>query len=259
MWVMMLGDIVGAPGRAAARAAIERARAAGRAEVVIANAENAAAGRGLTPALAEELFAAGVHAITLGDHVWDQRDLLPHLAKEPRILRPLNLPPGCPGAGAVVIDTPRGPLTVLSLLGRVFLPPVADCPFRAFDAYWAARPPRQGPVLVEIHAEATSEKIALGRHLDGRAAVVAGTHTHVQTADERLLPRGTAYITDLGMTGPSDSVLGRALGPVMKKFMTGMPAKFDIAEGPTVAEGVHVRLAPTGLAMEIERFREGGA
>ena len=256
MKVLMLGDIVGSGGRGAARAAIARARSAGRADIVVANAENAAGGRGITPVIAEELFHAGVDAITLGDHIWDQKELLPRLPNDRRLIRPLNFSPDCPGFGWSTLATPAGPITVVSLLGRVFMPPVSSCPFRAFDQFWDALPAGHGPVIVDVHAEATSEKIALGWHLDGRASIVAGTHTHVQTSDERLLPRGTAYITDLGMTGPCDSVLGRAVAPVLRKFMTGMPVKMDVSENASVAEGILVELAASGLAVGIERFRE---
>lgn len=256
MKILMLGDIVGSGGRAAARAAIARARAAGEADVVIANAENAAGGRGITPVIADELFGAGVDAITLGDHVWDQKELVPRLPNDRRLIRPLNYSTDCPGFGWSTLATAGGTITVVSLIGRVFMPPVSSCPFRAFDQFWAALPAGHGPVIVDVHAEATSEKIALGWHLDGRANIVAGTHTHVQTSDERILPRGTAYITDLGMTGPGDSVLGRAVGPVLRKFMTGMPVKMDVSENPSLAEGVRVELAASGMAVRIERFRD---
>lgn len=254
--LMLIGDVVGAPGRAAAKAAIAKARAAGRANVVVLNAENAAAGRGITPGIANELFAAGADIITLGDHAWDQKEIMPHLAVEPRLLRPVNLPPGAPGRGWTTLATPQGPVTVVNLQGRVFMPPVCDCPFRGMDALLAALPPAHGPVIVDFHAEATSEKIALGRHLDGRVSAVAGTHTHVQTSDETILPKGTAYITDLGMCGPKNSVLGRAVGPAMRRFLTGLPARLEIAEGPSVCEGLYVRIKPTGLAVQVERFRE---
>ncbi|MBP7275250.1 MAG: YmdB family metallophosphoesterase [Kiritimatiellae bacterium] len=256
MNIMMLGDIVGSAGRAAACAAVARARASGQADVVIANAENAAGGRGITPAIADDLFHAGIDAITLGDHVWDQKDLAPRLPQDRRLIRPLNCAPDCPGFGWSTLSTPAGKVTVVSLLGRVFLPPVADCPFRAFDRFWNELPAGHGPVIVDVHAEATSEKIALGWHLDGRANIVAGTHTHVQTSDERILPRGTAYITDLGMTGPSDSVLGRSVATVLRKFITGMPVKMEVSENSPVAEGIRVELTPSGMAVRIERFRE---
>jgi metallophosphoesterase (TIGR00282 family) len=221
----------------------------------IANAENAAAGQGLTAELGDELFAAGADALTLGDHTWNQKGMDAYLARERRIVRPANFAPVCPGRGWTAVQTPQGPLTVVNLVGRVFLPP-ADCPFRAADALLAVVP-GGAPVLVDFHAEATSEKIAMGLHLDGRVAAVLGTHTHVQTSDEKLLPRGTAYITDVGMTGPVHSVIGREVEPVLHKFLTGMPAKFDVARGPAVLEGAIVDIdRATGKAVSIARVRE---
>ncbi|MCX7819899.1 MAG: TIGR00282 family metallophosphoesterase [Kiritimatiellae bacterium] len=256
MRILMIGDIVGAPGRRAVRELLPRLREAWRPDAVIANAENAAGGQGLTPPLAEELLRAGLDAITLGDHVWDQKALEPWLDREPRVVRPANLPPACPGRGLTTLSTPAGPLTIISLLGRVFMTPIADCPFRVADQLLRSLPPNAGPVLVDIHAEATSEKAALGWHLDGRVALVAGTHTHVQTADERLLPGGTAFISDLGMTGPADSIIGRDIASVLEKFLTGMPRRFKIARGRTRLDGVVVEIAPTGRAEQIRRVQE---
>jgi metallophosphoesterase (TIGR00282 family) len=255
MRVLMVGDIVGQPGRAAFREVVGRLRAAGAVHAAIANAENAAAGQGLTAELGDELFAAGADALTLGDHTWNQKGMDAYLARERRIVRPANFAPVCPGRGWTAVQTPQGPLTVVNLVGRVFLPP-ADCPFRAADALLAVVP-GGAPVLVDFHAEATSEKIAMGLHLDGRVAAVLGTHTHVQTSDEKLLPRGTAYITVVGMTGPVHSVIGREVEPVLHKFLTGMPAKFDVARGPAVLEGAIVDIdRATGKAVSIARVRE---
>lgn len=253
--VLHVGDIVGSPGRLAFARVVHRLKDEGRLDAVIANAENAAAGRGLTPPLAEELFAAGADVLTLGDHAWDQKEILPYLDREPRLLRPANFAPGCPGKGLAVVETPKGRLAVLVLIGRVFMPP-ADCPFRTADEQ-LKRVPAGVPVFVEMHAEATSEKIAIGRYLEGRVASVVGTHTHVQTSDETLLPKGTAYLTDLGMTGPKDSVLGRDVESVLKKFLTGLPAKFEVAEKDVVLEGALLHVDPgTGLATKIKRVRE---
>ena len=225
-------------------------------DVVIANAENSAAGRGITPTLADELFAAGADVLTLGDHTWDQKEIMPYLDREPRIVRPANFAPGCPGRGFTTVDTPKGRLTVMSLIGRVFMPP-ADCPFRTADEILKKRDALGSVIFAEIHAEATSEKIAIGRYLDGRVTSVVGTHTHVQTSDEAILPKGTAYLTDLGMTGPKDSVLGRALDPVLKKFLTGLPTKFEVATNDVALEGVVVTVDPkTGRATKIKRIRE---
>jgi len=257
MRVLMVGDIVGSPGRAVFKEAVARLRASGAVHAVVANAENAAAGSGLTRTLAEELFAAGADVLTLGDHTWNQKELELHLSAEKRLIRPANFAPGCPGRGWTTVQTNQGPLTVINLMGRVFLPPM-DCPFRTVDALLTSIPAGP-PVLVDFHAEATSEKIAMGWHLDGRVAVVAGTHTHVQTSDEKLLPMGTAYITDLGMTGPVHSVIGRELEPVLRRFLTGMPSKFEVAKGPATLEGVIVDIdRTTGKAVSITRVRESG-
>ena len=211
-------------------------RQAGRVGAVVVNAENAAGGRGITAAIAAELFAAGADAMTLGDHTWDQKDAAAFLSGEKRAVRPANFSRRCPGRGWTVVSTPVGSFAVVNLLGRVFMNPV-DNPFSAIDELLAGPLPRDVPVLVDFHAEATSEKIAMGWHLDGRVAAVFGTHTHVPTADAKVLPGGTGYVTDVGMTGPSVSVIGRAVPPVIAKFTTDMPAKFDVAGGPAALEG----------------------
>lgn len=253
--VLYIGDIVGSPGRRIFARLIPRLRREWKLDAVIANAENSAAGRGLTPTLAEELFAAGADLLTLGDHAWDQKEILPYLDREPRIIRPANFAPGCPGKGWGAIDLPDGTrLHVLSLIGRVFMPP-ADCPFRTADAM--LQQIRSPLVFTEIHAEATSEKIAIGRYLDGRVTSVVGTHTHVQTSDDTLLPKGTAYLTDLGMTGPKDSVIGRDLDSVLKKFLTGLPSRFEVAGNDVAMEGALITVDPaTGRASAIKRVRE---
>ena len=231
MRILCIGDIVGEPGRRAFRELVPGLRARGEAHAVVVNAENAAGGRGITGAIADELFAAGADAITLGDHTWDQKETGAWLAREKRAVRPANFADACPGRGWTRIETPVGAFVVANLLGRVFMNPV-DNPFLAIDRLLAGPVPRDVPVVVDFHAEATSEKIAMGRHLDGRAAAVFGTHTHVQTSDARVLPGGTGYVTDIGMTGPVDSVIGREAAPVLHKFLTDMPAKFDVAKGP---------------------------
>jgi hypothetical protein len=260
MKILLVGDIVGGPGRRIFRDVVKRLRDENAVQVVIANGENAAAGNGITRALADELFKSGADVVTMGDHVWGQRELETSIAGEKRLLRPLNFPPGTPGHGCVTIQTAYGPLAVVNLLGRVFLAPM-DCPFRAMDALLNTLP-RNVPVLVDFHAEATSEKIAMGYYLDGRVAAVFGTHTHVQTSDAVLLPQGTAYMTDLGMTGPYHSVIGREIEPVMKKFTTGVPAKFEVAKGPCVLEGAILDLdRESGKAVSLTpyRFREPAA
>jgi metallophosphoesterase (TIGR00282 family) len=194
--------------------------------------------------------------LTLGDHAWDQKEVIPYVAAERRLLRPANFAPDCPGRGLVTLDTPQGRVTVISLVGRVFMGP-SDCPFRTADALLAREPGLGRVILVDFHAEATSEKIALGRYLDGRVSAVVGTHTHIQTADETLLPKRTAYITDLGMTGPADSVIGREVQTILKRFLSGMPAKFVIPDGAAALEGVVVDIdEATGRARRIARLRE---
>lgn len=256
MKLLFVGDIVGSPGRQAFARWATRYKADKKADVIVANAENAAAGKGITGKLADELFAAGADAITLGDHTWDQKELPPYLEREPRIVRPANFPPGCPGRGHTIIDTPHGPLMILNLIGRVFMPP-QDCPLRTADALLKREAGRARMVFVDMHCEATSEKIITGHYLDGRISAMAGTHTHVQTADERILPKGTGYITDAGMTGPKDSVLGRELEPVLHRFLTGMPTKFDIAQNDVRMEGVLFDIHPeTGRTRKVTRVSE---
>lgn len=253
--ILHIGDIVGSPGRKAFARLITQYKQSGKADLVVVNGENAAGGRGITPSLAEELLAAGADVITLGDHTWDQKDIVSFLDREPRIIRPANFAEGCPGRGWTRVQTDHGPLTVLSLIGRVFMP-AADCPFLTADRILKQHR-GDGIVMAEIHAEATSEKIAMGRYLDGRVTSVAGTHTHVQTSDDTLLPKGTAYITDLGMTGPKDSVLGRDVDSVLRRFLTGMPTRFGVATEDVAVEGIRLTVNPqTGRAKKITRFRE---
>ena len=256
MKILHVGDIVGSPGRMAFARVVPPLREKGAVDFVIANAENAAGGRGLTPKLAEEILHTGADVITMGDHVWDQRELIPFLDQEPRVLRPANIGIDCPGNGFISVDTQEGTVTILQVIGRVFMNP-ASCPFRAADDILKKVKHRQGIVMAEIHAEATSEKIAFGRHLEGRATSVVGTHTHVQTADDRLLPKGTAYLSDLGMTGPINSVLGRAITPVLSKFRTGMPAKFDVARGHIALQGAVIEVdMKSRKATSIKRINE---
>jgi len=256
MKILMVGDVTGSPGRMVAAQVLARLRRTQAVDFTVVNAENAAAGRGITLKLAEELFAAGVDVITMGDHVWDQKEMVAAIGREPRLIRPANFPPGCPGQGYVTVATPAGPVTVMQFIGRVFMKP-NDCPFRCADALLGQ--PGLGTIrLVDFHAEATSEKIVFGRYLDGRVSAVVGTHTHVQTADEIVLPGGTAYLTDLGMTGVTDSAIGRDLVPVTGTFLNGMPAKFDMAKGEPVLHGVLLEVDPqSGRCRKITRVREG--
>lgn len=254
--ILYVGDVMGQAGRAAFARVAGRLRRTADLDLIVVNGENSAAGRGITPALCEELFASGADLITLGDHTWDQKEIIPHLDRETRLLRPANYAPGCPGRGLVSIDVKGVRVSVLVLQGRVFMSP-ADCPFRCADALLARTGDLGRVVLVEIHAEATSEKCAMGHYLDGRVTSVVGTHTHVQTADERLLPKGTAYLTDLGMTGPDHSVIGMDVPTVIPRFLTGMPTKFEVAEGPLYLHGALIEVdAKTGRARKIKRVRE---
>ena len=255
MKVLMVGDIVGSAGRMVFAQVVARFKQNEGLDFVVVNAENSAGGRGLTAKLAEEFFVAGADVITLGDHAWDQKDLIPFLDVEPRVLRPANFAPGCPGKGAVTVETPFGDVTVFNLIGRVFMKPY-DCPFRMADEL-ISRHASSKIKLVDLHAEATSEKIVMGHYLDGRVSAVVGTHTHVQTSDEMILPGGTAYLTDLGMTGVKNAAIGRDLDSVVSMFLNGMPSKFTLAEGSPVLEGFLIDIDPkTGRALSIKRVRE---
>ena len=250
----MLGDVNGGPGRAILHERLRALRSELGVAAVVANGENAAAGNGLTVPLARELVESGVDVITLGDHAWGQKDLVGTIGQCPQILRPANGGPGQPGRGWDVFTTPTARFAVVNLIGRVFMGP-ADCPFRAIDEILKAVP-KDVPVLVDFHAEATSEKISFAYYLDGRVAAVVGTHTHVQTSDARVLEKGTAFITDLGMCGPYVSSIGRDLEPVLHKFLTGMPSRFEIARGPSTLEGAVVEIDPaTRLAKSITPLR----
>lgn len=254
MKILLVGDIVGNPGRRIFREVVGRLKAERAVHAVVANGENAAAGNGITVALAEELLKSGADAVTLGDHVWGQKELELNISAVKAMARPVNYPPGTPGQGYVTVQTAFGPFIVVNLQGRVFMNPI-DCPFRAMDELLKALP-RNVPIIVDFHAEATSEKIAMGYHLDGRVAAMVGTHTHVQTSDATILPKGTAYMTDLGMTGPIYSVIGREVAPVLKKFTTGRPARFDVAGGACVLEGAILEIDnPSGDAVSITPFR----
>lgn len=256
MRVLLVGDIVGKPGRAAFLQVVNRLRSEGRIDFVIACGENAASGRGPTLEIAQALLNAGADVVTLGDHAWDSKEMVTGIDLEPRIIRPSNFPAGAPGRGWVRVDTPEGELTVIQLIGRVFMQPGNDCPFREADRLLNGNLQLGRVIFVDMHGEASSERMAMGRYLDGRVSAVFGTHTHCQTSDETVFPGGTAYITDLGMTGPADSVLGREVEPVIRKFITGVPQKFDVAVGRPVLEGAIVDVdMRTGRADRIERVR----
>jgi metallophosphoesterase (TIGR00282 family) len=226
-----------------------------RIDLVIANVENAAAGFGVTPDIADDLLSYGVGVMTGGNHTWDKKEIFPYFADQPRLIRPANLPPGAPGRGHYVARAANGvKVGVVNVMGRVFMTPIDD-PFRIVSDEIAEVRREAALVLVDFHAEATSEKIAMGWHLDGRVTAVVGTHTHVQTADERILPKGTAYLTDVGMTGPHDSVIGVEIEPALGRFLNGMPARFETATANPRLNAVLVEAdEQTGLATEIERL-----
>ena len=256
MKVLVIGDIMGEPGRRAVARAIPRLIAQRKIDVVIGNGENVAGGFGITPELAEELLEMGLAVITTGNHAWDKKEILDYFPREPRLLRPANYPAGVPGHGSYVIETSSGErLAVLHLMGRVYMPTL-DCPFQVARKELAGLKNRAAPIIVDMHAEATSEKMAMGHYLDGEVTAVVGSHTHVQTADEQILPKGTAYMTDIGMTGPLHSVIGVKKELAIEKFLTGMPRRFEVAAGPTVFCAALVELdARLGKALSIERVR----
>jgi metallophosphoesterase (TIGR00282 family) len=263
MRILFIGDIVGSPGRRIVAERLADIIAQQRLDLVIANGENAASGFGITPRLVEELLGAGIEVLSGGNHVWDRKEILDYFPHQPRLLRPANYPDGTPGIGLYLGTTKGGvPYAVLNLQGRVFMPSI-DCPFRTADRELARIPAEVKVVIVDMHAETTSEKQAMGWHLDGRATAVIGTHTHVPTADEQLLPQGTAYITDVGMTGPHDSVIGMDKASILRRFLDGLPTRFEVAEGDVRMNAVLLDvdeaggLGPTGRARarSIERIK----
>ena len=261
MRLLFVGDVVGRSGRAVLLAELPKLRAALALDAVIVNAENAAGGYGLTASIADEFLTAGADVLTMGNHVWDQRELIGHIAREPRIVRALNLAPGTPGRGVAEIRTARGQrILVLQVLGRLFMA-LADDPFRALDAELArhALGGTAQAIVVDLHAEATSEKLALAHHLDGRVSLVVGTHTHVPTADARVLAGGTGYITDLGMTGDYDSVIGMDKAASLQKWRSDLPvARLAPAMGEAMLCGVFLETDDrTGLARRVEPVRVG--
>jgi len=251
---LLIGDVVAKPGRLALAGALPVLLKDHAIDVIIANGENAAGGSGITPSIFEELRRLGIDCVTLGDHVYRKKEAVPLLAESDRVLRPANLPDEAVGRGYTILESQSGfPFAVISLLGRTFMKPAA-CPFHAVDRILTEIGDRAKLIFVDLHAEATSDKIAMGWYLDGRVTAVCGTHTHVQTADERVLPQGTAYVTDLGMTGPHEGVLGRKKERVLSALITGMPAYFDVATGDLRVQGVLVTAdTQTGRASAIER------
>lgn len=246
----MIGDIVGRPGRRAVRSLLPGLRSDLQLDMVISNAENAAGGKGLTPQTAQELLNAGVDVLTSGNHIWAQKDILPYLDGKLPILRPLNYSPYVSGRGYLVWDQ----VLVVNLAGRTFMGD-ADCPFRAMDQLLEGFPDRPSIIIVDLHAEATSEKNAMGHYLDGRVSAVLGTHTHVGTSDARILPHGTAFITDVGMVGPSNSIIGNDIEAVIQRFLTQIPHRLPLGQGPVIFNSVLMEIdKSTGRATSITRI-----
>jgi metallophosphoesterase (TIGR00282 family) len=255
MLILFLGDVVGKPGRRVVREYLSRIRSRRDVDLVIANGENVAGGVGLTAPVVRELFDAGVDVLTGGNHTWDKREGLPLVREEEKVLRPANYPPGVEGRGWGVFRGRSGsPYVVVSLIGRVFMGQV-DCPFRWMDDTLPEMKRHAAPVIVDFHAEATSEKRAMSFHLDGKVSAVVGTHTHVQTVDAQVLPCGTGYITDAGMCGPSNSVIGMDSGDVLRRFLTQVPTRFEVASGEAEVAGVFFEIDPeTGTCSGTEAF-----
>jgi len=255
--LLFIGDIVGEPGRRAVKTLVPLLRVQHSLDVVIANGENSAGGSGVTPRTADEIFSAGVDVITTGDHLWDQKEVAELLANEPRFLRPLNYPPGVAGQGSRVFHLEgRAPIAVINLQGRTFMPNL-DNPFAIVQSELARVRQETKAIFIDFHAEATSEKIAFARMLDGQVSAVVGTHTHVQTADEQIFPGGTAFLCDAGFTGPHESVLGREIEPIVRRFLTNSPQRFDVAKGRVLLQGALIDVdESTGRACRIQRISE---
>jgi 2',3'-cyclic-nucleotide 2'-phosphodiesterase len=257
--VLFLGDVVGEPGRKGVIARLPELKEKHALDFVIVNGENAAGGRGITGKITIELLRAGVSVVTTGDHIWDQKDIVPFLALEPRLLRPLNYPDGAPGSGSIVLETAKGKIGVINVQARTFMQPILENPFHAVEATVAKMRQETANIIVDAHGETTSEKIALGRFLDGKVSAVIGTHTHVQTADEQIFPGGTAFLCDAGMCGPVNSILGRAIEPIMNRFVSNLPASFPVATGEVRLRGALIEIdETTGRALRITRVDEPG-
>jgi metallophosphoesterase (TIGR00282 family) len=253
MFILVVGDIVGSPGRRTVSKLIPGLRQEYGADFVIANAENAAGGFGVTSETAQELFDADVDVLTSGNHIWAQREIFPYLDSEMPILRPLNYPPGVPGRGHISKDG----VLVVNLIGRTFIGSF-DCPFQTIDKLLTELKPKPPIIIVDFHAEATSEKMAMGRYLDGRVSAILGTHTHVGTIDAQVFPQGSAYVTDIGMVGPTDSIIGDDTESVLQRFLTAMPHRLSVGHGKAMLNAICVRVDDqTGKALGIERiYRE---
>jgi len=255
--ILFIGDIVGEPGRRAVAELLPGIKKSNDVEFVIGNGENVAGGSGVTPALADELLESGIDVITSGDHIWKRKEIIERIDSDRRILRPANYPSGTPGFGSTVIKSESGTdVGVINLQGRVFMQAL-ECPFRAAKEEIEKIKDKTRIIIVDMHAEATSEKIAMGWYLDGLVSAIAGTHTHVQTADEKILPEGTAFIADAGMTGPFDGVIGRKKEQILNRFLTQMPTKFEMAEGDIQLHGVIFDIdEKTGKANSVKRIQK---
>ncbi|MBV9490996.1 MAG: TIGR00282 family metallophosphoesterase [Verrucomicrobia bacterium] len=255
--LLFLGDIIGEPGRKAVIDMLPQFKAKWELDFVVVNGENAAAGRGITPKIAIDLLRAGATVITTGDHVWDQKEIISFIDTEPRLLRPLNYPEGTPGHGSIVLETAKGKVAVVNVQGRTYMLPHLENPFRSIELEVQRLREEARVIFVDAHAETTSEKIALGRFLDGKVSAVAGTHTHVQTADEQIFPGGTAFICDAGMCGPTESILGREIQPIIQRFYASMPVSFPVARGEVRLHGLRVDIdEETGRALQVQRVSE---
>lgn len=257
MRLLFIADIVGQPGRRAVKELVPRLRARHQVDIVVANGENSAGGSGITVNTAEEIFSAGVDIITSGDHLWDQKEVMELLANQPRFIRPLNYPTGTPGQGSFIFQKDGAPkLAIINLQGRTFMPPLEN-PFHAVLAEVKRLRQSTHAIFVDFHAEATSEKVALARLLDGQVSAVVGTHTHVQTADEQIFAGGTAFLCDAGFTGPHESVIGREIEPIIQRFLTNMPQRFEVAKERVILQGALVDIDElTGRAIRIQRVSE---
>ena len=257
--ILFLGDVVGEPGRNAVIARLPQLKEQHGIDFTIVNGENAAGGRGITGKITIELLRAGASVITTGDHIWDQKDVVAFLNLEPRLLRPVNYPAGAPGGGSIVLETAKGKVGVINVQCRTFMQPILENPFHAVEAAVTKMREETKNIVVDVHGETTSEKIALGRFLDGKVSAVIGTHTHVQTADEQIFPGGTAFMCDAGMCGPVNSILGRAIEPIMNRFISNLPASFPVAAGEVRLRGALIKIdESTGRAWRILRVDAAG-
>ena len=258
--ILFLGDIVGEPGRTAVISRLPELKEKYGVDFIIVNGENAAGGRGITGKITIDLLRSGVSVITTGDHIWDQKEISAFIETEPRLLRPINYPEGAPGHGSIVLETAKGKVGVINVQCRTFMLPILENPFRVMQVAVEKMRSETSVIVVDVHGETTSEKIALGRFLDGKVSAVLGTHTHVQTADEQIFPGGTAFLCDSGMCGPVNSIIGRAVEPIVQRFISNLPAQFPVANGEVRLRGALVEIdETTGRALRICRIDKPAA